>query len=135
MGKKKVVLDTNILISALGWEGNPKIVFNKVLNGELDLIISDRQLSEIIRVLNYPKFNFNDEEKIRFINILLSISTLIKLNYVLDFIKEDKDDNIILTSAINGKADFIITGDEHLLKLKEFKNIKILKANDFLKAL
>jgi len=47
-------------------------------------------------------------------------------------IKEDPDDNIIITSAVIGKADYIISGDEHLLKLKEFKRVKILNANDFL---
>ena len=132
MGKKKVVLDTNILISALGWKGKPRLIFEKVLNGELELILSDKQLEEIINVLNYPKFNFNDDQKSKFINILLEVSTLIKLNKIVDIIKEDPDDNIILTSAISGNADFIISGDEHLLNLKKFKNIKILSANNFI---
>ena len=43
MGKAKVTLDTNILISALGWEGKPRQVFEKVLDGEIELIISEKQ--------------------------------------------------------------------------------------------
>jgi len=132
MGKKKVVLDTNILISALGWKGKPKLIFEKILNGELELIISDKQSEEIIEVLDYPKFNFSNEQKSSFINILLEVSTLIKIDKIFDVIKEDPDDNIIITSAVIGKADYIISGDEHLLKLKEFKRVKILNANDFL---
>ena len=132
MGKKKVVLDTNILISALGQKGKPKLIFEKILNGELELIISDKQSEEIIEVLDYPKFNFSNEQKSSFINILLEVSTLIKIDKIFDVIKEDPDDNIIITSAVIGKADYIISGDEHLLKLKEFKRVKILNANDFL---
>src|SRR3989344_2556929 len=132
MGKKKVVLDTNILISALGWKGKPKLIFEKILNGELELIISDKQSEEIIEVLDYPKFNFSNEQKSSFINILLEVSALIKIDKIFDVIKEDPDDNIIITSAVIGKADYIISGDEHLLKLKEFKRVKILNANDFL---
>src|SRR3989344_7674181 len=115
MGKKKVVLDTNILISALGWQGKPRLVFEKILNGELELIMSDKQLYEIIRVLDYPKFNFSHGEKSRFINIILEISTLIKIDKIMNIIKEDPEDNIIITSAIIGNADYIISGDEHLL--------------------
>jgi|SRR3989344_3521156 len=132
MGKEKVVLDTNILVSALGWRGNPNLIFERILNGEIELIISDKQLAEIIKVLDYPKFDFSNEQKSSFINILLEVSTLIKLDKIVEVVKEDPDDNIIVTSAITGKAGFIISGDEHLLKLKKFKKVKILNANDFL---
>lgn len=132
MGKKKVVLDTNILISALGWKGKPKLVFDRILNGEIELIISNKQLEEIIKVLDYPKFGFNEEQKSSFINILLEISTLIKIDKIIDVIKEDSDDNVIITSAVIGNVDYIISGDEHLLNLKEFKRVKILNPNNFL---
>ena len=89
-------------------------------------------MAEIIKVLDYPKFDFSNEQKSSFINILLEVSTLIKLDKIVEVVKEDPDDNIIVTSAITGKAGFIISGDEHLLKLKKFKKVKILNANDFL---
>ncbi|MEK6907362.1 MAG: putative toxin-antitoxin system toxin component, PIN family [Nanoarchaeota archaeon] len=135
MGKKKVVLDTNILISALGWEGKPKNIFEMVLNGKLELFTSDKQLEELLRVLNYPKFDFSEEQKSKFINIILNSATLIKLEKIFEIIKEDPDDNIIITTAINCNADYIISGDEHLLRLKNFKNVKILNPNDFLNIL
>ena len=53
MGKKKVVLDTNILISALGWEGKPRLIFGKVLDKDLDLFISNKQLQELIKVMDF----------------------------------------------------------------------------------
>ena len=132
MGKKKVVLDTNILISAFGWTGSPKLIFEEVLDGKLELIISDKQLEELKRVLDYSKFNFNEDEKNKFINLIINVSTIIKLNKIFNIVKEDPDDNIILTSAYLANADFIITGDEHLLNLNKFKNVNILGVNDFL---
>lgn len=58
MGKKKVTLDTNILISALGWNGKPKRIFEKCINSELELISSNEQIIELQEAINYPKFNF-----------------------------------------------------------------------------
>ena len=57
---KKVVLDTNILISAFGWGGNPKQIFNKIIGKELELITSSEQFEELSKVLDYPKFNFTE---------------------------------------------------------------------------
>ena len=133
MVKKKIILDTNVLISAFGWKGKPELIFQKAINKELELFISDKQLEEIIRVLDYPKFNFNADQKSKFINILLEVATLIKIDKIKNIIKEDPDDDIILTSAIIGNVDFIISGDDHLLNLKEFNGIKILNANNFIK--
>lgn len=132
MGKKKVILDTNILISALGWKGNPRAIFNKVINGKIELIISFKQIGELLRVMEYPKFKFSKEQKDRFLSILLEVSTLVTTTSKLDIIKEDPDDNLILEPANEMKIDYIISGDEHLLKLKEFKGTKIVTAKQFL---
>src|SRR3989344_6136415 len=120
MGKKKIILDTNILISALGWGGNPKSIFNKVIDGEFELILSYKQLNELLRVLNYPKFKFTDEQKDRFLLVLLEISTLVETKHKVDIIKEDPDDNLILEPSNEMEIDYIISGNDHLLKLKEF---------------
>jgi len=132
MGKKKVVLDTNVLISALGWEGNPRAIFKKAIDKEFELILSSKQLGELLRVLNYPKFKFTDEQKERFLSILLSMAALVKTKSEIDIIKEDPDDNIILEPANEMKISYIISGNEHLLKLKEFKDAKIVTAKKFL---
>jgi putative PIN family toxin of toxin-antitoxin system len=63
LGKRKVTLDTNILISALGWKGNPHKILQKVIDGEIELFISYDQFDELSRVLDYPKFDFTDEQK------------------------------------------------------------------------
>jgi len=132
MGKTKAALDTNILISALGWKGNPKQVLEKIVKGEIELVISDEQFAELSEVLEYPKFGFTEEQKGRFKALILELATFIKPLEKINVIKEDPDDNIILECAATGNADYIVTGDPHLLALKEFRGIKIVTAKRFL---
>ncbi|MBI5347583.1 MAG: putative toxin-antitoxin system toxin component, PIN family [Candidatus Aenigmarchaeota archaeon] len=66
MGKTKATLDTNILISALGWAGNPYKVFEKAVRGEIELIISEELFYELVEALEYPKLHFTEEQKDRF---------------------------------------------------------------------
>ena len=78
MVKTKATLDTNILISALGWDGNPKRVFDKVVNGEVELIISGEQFDELCEVLNYPKFQFTEKQKHRIKALILETAIFVK---------------------------------------------------------
>src|SRR3989344_9446563 len=102
MGKTKVFLDTNILISALGWKGKPKVIFEKCLHGELILVTSPNQIEELKRVMNYPKFNFTDEQKAAFVSIILDIATMAEIAGKITIIAGDPDDNAILEAAIVG---------------------------------
>ncbi len=135
MGKKKVVLDTNILVSAFGWDGKPKEILRRILRGEFELYMSKKQLEEITRVIDYPKFEFTDDQKSKFVAIITELATITETNTSLDIIKEDPSDNAILESDIESKADYIISGDDHLLKLESYHNIKIVTATQFLELL
>jgi len=132
MGKKKIVVDTNILISAFGWDGLERLLFEKVLDDEFELIISPEQLDELTSVLDYPKFNFNDEQKQIFLSIIYEVATMIEIPGELKIIQSDPDDNIILETALIGKADYLISGNDHLLDLKEYSHVKILRTRAFL---
>lgn len=123
MGKTKATLDTNIMISALGWKGNPKKVFDKILKGEVELIISDEQFSELAKALEYPKFQFTKEQKDRFKSVILEIATFVKPVEKIDAIKKDPDDNIHLEGGVAGNVEYIISGDLDLLDLKEFRGM------------
>lgn len=133
MGKKKIVLDTNILISALGWGSNPKKIFNKVIEKEFELVISKTQLEELGEVMNYPKFAFTKEQKARFLNILQEISTIVETRGNIDVIKEDPDDNVIIETALENNVEYIITGDGHILKLRKIGKIEIVTATEFMR--
>ncbi len=131
MGKTKATLDT-ILISAMGWKGNPKKVFDKIISRKVELIISDDQFVEFSEVLEYPKFQFTEKQKDKFKSLILEVAIFVKPMEKLDVVKKDPDDNMILESAIAGNVDYIVSGDPHLLDLKEFRKIKIMNAKEFL---
>jgi len=135
VGKKttKVTLDTNILISALGWRGNPHRILQKVINKEIELFVSHEQFEELARVLDYPKFEFTEGQKARFEALISGIANFIEPTTKLDVIKEDPSDNMLLECALVAKVNFIITGDRHLLSLRKLGRTRIVKASEFLK--
>lgn len=132
MGKKKVILDTNILISALGWEGKPREIFNRIVKGKFELVTSPEQIAELSEAINYPRLGFTEEQKLRFLALVLETASLVESKEKLDIIKEDPEDNRILECAISSDADYIVTGNKHLLKLKKFRETKIITAKKFL---
>ena len=90
-------------------------------------------IKEFLEVFKRDKFSFiAEEDKQEFITHLLKVCYLIDPKTKINVIQDDPDDNIVLECAFEGKADYIISGDPHLLKLKEFKGIKIVKPNEFL---
>ncbi len=131
--RRKVALDTNILISALGWRGNPHKILQRVIEGELELFMSDEQFEELSRVLEYPKFAFSEDQKRRFKALISEIATFVRALKRLDIVEDDPSDNRILECALVANLDFIISGDEHLLSLGELGRMSILNASDFLK--
>lgn len=135
----KIAVDTNILISASFWHGNSDRILNKVENKEIELVLSKDIIEEFSRVLEYEEIqdkikNKNLELK-RTIEKIVSISTIVEPRQNFEIIKEDQSDNRILECAFEGKVDFIISQDNHLLNLNEFMGIKILTPEEFLKVL
>ncbi|MBI4980129.1 putative toxin-antitoxin system toxin component, PIN family [Candidatus Woesearchaeota archaeon] len=102
------------------------------MHGELELITSPNQIDELKRVMDYPKFNITEEQKTTFISIILEIATMVEILGKVKVITEDPDDNAMLETAVVGNVDYIISGDPHLLELKEFAKVKIVTASEFL---
>jgi uncharacterized protein len=128
----RIVLDTNVFISALGWKGWEHKIFGECLNGAFTLCISKEILQELTKVLNYPKFRFTLEEKIEYIEIITEVAIIVEPKERIDIINAHPPDNKFLECAQESGALFIITGDEHLLNLKEYKGIRILRAPELL---
>lgn len=135
----RIVADTNVLISATFWKGDSFKIIEKVENKEIELIISKEIIEEYANVLNYEEIREKVKTKslaARFtIGAIIGMATIVQPKEKVDIIKEDSDDNKFLEAALEGKADFIISQDNHLLKIREFKGIKILKPEEFLKRL
>ena len=91
-------------------------------------ILSFEILEETKRVLR-KKFDLPQEKIDEFIRDVLLFSEIVVIKGDIDVIKEDPSDNIILETAIRGYADLIITGDNHLLKIKAYKGITIVQAS------
>ncbi|HLC31793.1 MAG TPA: putative toxin-antitoxin system toxin component, PIN family [Candidatus Nanoarchaeia archaeon] len=127
----KVVLDTNIFVSALFWEkGNPRHIIEKALEDKFELITSDEILEELERILKRD-FEADDVFCKNTTEFIRKIAAIINPVLRLEVINEDPDDNKILACADEGKADYIVTGDNHLLNLKKYNEIQIVKAKEF----
>jgi uncharacterized protein len=136
MGKKKIIIDTNLIISGFGWSGKPKEVVDLVISGKVELVMSIDQFLEIKKVLKYPRLHFIQEQQERILLLLKEISTIVKIKTKVNVIQSDPSDNVILEPASEIKIDYIITGDaKHILPLKKFKGAIILTATEFLSEL
>ncbi|KKK76079.1 hypothetical protein LCGC14_2867280 [marine sediment metagenome] len=136
MVKKKVVLDTNVLISSLlKPESKARDIYRLALRGEIELYTSVDLINELSRVLEYPKFGFEKLQKEVFLKNLTRVATiLVNPGLRINVIKEDPPDNKFLECAVEAKADYLISGDnKHLLPLKNFQGIRIISPSEFLK--
>ncbi len=129
----KVVLDTNVFISVLGWKGASQRIFNECIEGNLELLFSLEIFDEARRVLSYPKFKFSQTEIDEFLDQILEIGNLIESKVEINIIKDDPSDNKFLECAVTVGASYIISRDPHILKIKEFKGIKILSPELFVR--
>lgn len=134
----KVVLDTNVWLSGIFWDGEASKIIEKAEKDNIQILISEDILSEIVNVLNkeskFQKYILNLKLSIEdLLRTILLISTLIEIKSKLDVIKADPKDNIILEAAIDGKVGYVISYDNHLLNMIEFRDIKIISPGEFLK--
>jgi putative PIN family toxin of toxin-antitoxin system len=130
----RVVIDTNILVSALIKRGKPRKLVLKLLEEHI-VILSRQMLAELADVLTREKFAVKPSQVDSFLTILIRKSKIVKPSSRFKVIKEDPDDDVILNTAYAGKAQYIVTGDRHLLALKEFKRTKIVKVNQIIDSL
>jgi uncharacterized protein len=129
----KIVLDTNVIVSAFGWKGSPHEIFQKCMRGHFQLYLSSPLLSEIKRVLSYHKFHFNQDEIDEFLSIIIEVAEIVEPEIIINFIPHDPSDNRVLECAITADCEYIISGDKHLLEIEEFESIKILSPDQFKK--
>jgi putative PIN family toxin of toxin-antitoxin system len=128
----RVVVDTNILVSALGWRGAPHRLVQACLAGRHQLLLSPAILSELAKVLRYPKLGFKPGEILAYLETLGEAAEMVTPAIRLEIVKEDPDDDKFLECALEGRAQALVTGDSHLANLVQFEGIPILTAADFL---
>ncbi|MDN5344028.1 MAG: uncharacterized protein PWQ18_139 [Clostridia bacterium] len=132
---KKIVLDTNVLVSAIGWGGPPGRILEACLYGKLKLYISPALLDELSEVLARPKLKViaGHPDLPVILTWLASPEHLVIPDFEPCVIARDPDDNKVLACALAAKADAVISGDEHLLALRVYEGIRILRAAEAVK--
>lgn len=128
----KVVLDTNVIISAIIFGGNPRLILEAVFKGKIKTGISESMLREIETVLAGKKFSFSRQIIHVILNELIAISDFIEPGIILNVVDKDPEDNKIIECAFEYGADYIVTGDIHLLEIGGYKYIKILNPTEFI---
>jgi putative PIN family toxin of toxin-antitoxin system len=130
----RVVIDTNVLVSALIHDGKPRKLILELLNRHT-VILSRQMLAELADVAGRDKFHVTGSQVERFLSIMVKIAKIVPDNAIFKEVASDPDDDVVLNAAYAGKADYIITGDKHLLTLSNFKKTKIVTVNQMLEIL
>jgi len=127
----KVVFDTNIFISAFAIPGGKaEQAFLQALKGAFTLYTSISILTETSQILR-EKFDWDDERIIQLLKFIKTVAVILKTEPTLHTLK-DEPNNRILECAEEGKVDLIVTGDKHILGLRDYKGIRIVNLSDFL---
>ncbi len=132
----RVVVDTNVLVSALLSQNSPtsQVVQNLLAASIPQLLLSPDLLAEYEEVLNRKKFaTAFDADDVRLLLGTITTNSLFIVPAVAITECEDVDDNMVLSLAVDGLADCIVSGDNHLLALHPFRGIPIISAADFVK--
>lgn len=131
---KRVVADTNVLVSALQFGGRPREFLDLAIDGQIDLVLSEAIIAETLRVLR-DKFHRPDEWLAEADRQLRVIACLAQPTESIQTIEADPADDRILECAVAAKAELIVSGDSHLLRLGGFRGIVIQRVAEFLRDL
>ncbi|MBL7078474.1 putative toxin-antitoxin system toxin component, PIN family [Candidatus Shapirobacteria bacterium] len=136
----RIVADTNILISGfISPKGAPAKIINLWREGKFVLATSKDLIKELRRVLAYPriakKYKLSKKTVNNYLRGFYLFGVVCRPVKKVEIIKDDPEDNKFLETALAGKVDYLVSGDKHFLKLKEFRGIKILAPRPFLERL
>lgn len=128
--KQRVVLDSNVIVSGLGWSGPPARIVDAALEGRFALLTSEPLLAELRRVLAYPKLAKVIDDAERLVDLVAESGEVVQTSSVLAVV-DDESDNRVLEAAVDGDADYIVSGDDDLLGLGSFQGIPIVTPGKF----
>jgi len=127
----RVILDTNVFVSGIFWEGNfCSQIIEKWRERKFELVSSMEIIKELVKTLSDFKIQMPKDMINEWKNRIIENSIIVEPTIKLDIIKDDPDDNKFLEAGITGNVDLIISQDKHLLKVKEYDKIKIIKPEE-----
>ena len=130
---ERIVIDTNLWISFLITKDYKKLD-GKIKSGEIKILFSLESMEEFLVVADRPKFKkyFDKEDIEQLIDLFDVYGEIVDVKSNIEICRDAKD-NFLLSLSKDGKANFLITGDNDLLELKKFGKTKIIKVSDYLK--
>jgi len=136
----RVVLDTNVIISGTIMDyGAPSQILKSWQKGDFVVVVSQPILQEVDRVFHYPRIKSKRHLTERDIETVLctlqtyGLSTPAEME--IKVISEDPEDNKFIVAAVEGDADYIVSGDWHLRNLKSYRGIRIVSPSEFVRIL
>jgi putative PIN family toxin of toxin-antitoxin system len=133
----RAVVDTNVIVSRfLSPNGTPALVLSLWERGLFELIVTEAILAEYLRVLAYAhiqtRLGMSRDEIVQVVADFRSFAVLVEPSEPIAAIVDDPSDNKFLEAAVAGNCDYIVSGDPHLLRLREYRGIQILTPAAFL---
>ena len=129
----RVIVDTNVYISAIFWGGKPRHVIDLGRDGKIQIFTSEDIEQEILDKL-MTKFGLNSDDADMVMADFSTFTKPVRISRRIHVVKDDSDDDKFIECAVECGAEFIISGDKHLLKMKKYKGIDIMNAATFLKS-
>lgn len=126
----RVVFDTNIYISGIFWKGTPRDLLRRTTAGDIDLIVSKYILEEIKTML-WRDFEMRPGDIEEILENIVQVSEIVEVKSK-PLVIVDEADNKILACALDGRAEYLVSGDRHLLDLGAYKGVKVIKASKML---
>jgi putative PIN family toxin of toxin-antitoxin system len=127
----KIVLDTNLYVSAFQFGGKPMQLLQKGIDGDIDIAVSTPIIQETVRVLR-DKFGWSGEQLAEALSVIAAATYEVTITEALDVVERDPSDNRILEAAVAAGAEVVVSGDSDLLSMEVFRNIEIRRLSDFL---
>lgn len=129
----RVVVDTNVYIPAIFWGGKPRHVIDLGRDGKIQIFTSEDIEQEILDKL-MTKFGMNSDDAGRVMADFSTFTKLIRVSRRIHVVKDDPDDDKFIECAVECNAEFIISGDKHLLNMRKYEGIDIMNAATFLES-
>ena len=127
----RIVLDTNVIVSALVFGGVPRALLEMAESGRCEFFYSEPIQTEVHRVLA-EKFDWPQAMLREVLPVVWSMGQLVVPRTTIDAVASDGDDNRILECAVEAEVQVIVSGDHHLLSLQKYKSIAIATPRQFL---
>lgn len=130
---RRIVIDSNVIISGFLFGGNPALVLGSIVEGTTCCFTSLPILDEVRGVLQRSKFGLSAEQALTFVEEFHVLCRVVEPRRRVQVIAEDPKDNMVLECADEAGADVIVSGDAHLLNLKQWGDIRITSPAEFIK--